>query len=306
MRKAYPVLKSMWFLLVILLILINRGLPFPVLVGLTVVVLLAPLIRDYLLKQRPDERQIEVSHFSSHIAYHVFLALDILVLLRIARHMDEQPLWLFVTLFALPIVVKFFISLFQQYGAVHGVSGLLQVLWRGILPARKIDERQNAIGNFSSHVAFYVWLAVMVTIIFSKFISKGENPTTIWYTLLMTPLLVRLYTSFFMTYGGYRGGRFIIYSIVGIVLVFVLLSHGLSLESVVEALPFLLVPALLVWAMRYPRVTGVLLCILALLSVYFFHGWHNFDLYLRIMMFALIPVPIFIGGIAIMIKPKEE
>ena len=68
MKRAYPVLKSLWFLLVILLILINRGLPFPVLAVLTAVVLLAPLVRDYLFKQRPDERQVEISHFASHIA----------------------------------------------------------------------------------------------------------------------------------------------------------------------------------------------------------------------------------------------
>jgi hypothetical protein len=306
MKRAYPVLKSLWFLLLILLVLINRGMPFPVLVGLTAVVVLAPLIREYVLKQRPDERQIEISHFSSHIAYLVFLALDLLVILRIALRIDEQPLWLFVFLFTLPIFVKFSISLFQQYGAVHGMNGLLHVLLRGILPARTIDERQAAIGNFSSHMAFFVWLVVLVALIFSQFISKGENPAAIWYTLLMTPLLARLYTSFFLTYGGYHGGRFIIYTVVGIVLVFVLLSHGLSLESMVEALPFVAVAALLVWAMRYPRVAGALLCTLAILSVFFFRGWHHFDLYLRIMMFSLIPIPIFIGGIAIMIKPKEE
>jgi hypothetical protein len=306
MKRAYPVLKSMWFLLVILLVLINRGIPFPVLVGLTALVIFAPLVREYLFKQRPDERQVEISHFSSHIAYLVFLALNLLVVLRIVWRADEQPLWLFIFLFALPIVVKFAISLFQQYGAVHGMSGLLHVLLRGVLPARTIDERQSAIGNFSSHIAFFVWLVVLVAIIFNKFISRGENPATIWYTLLMTPLLARLYTSFFLTYGGYNGGRFIIYTIVGMVLVFVLLSHGLSLESMVEALPFVIVAALLVWAMRYPRLAGALLCSLAILSIFFFRGWHNFDLYLQIMMFSLIPIPIFIGGVAIMVKPKEE
>ncbi len=306
MKKAYPVLKSMWFLLVILLVLINRGIPFPVLVGLTAVVILAPLVREYLFTQRPDERQVGISHFSSHIAYLVFLALNLLVVLRIALHVDQHPLWLFLFLFALPILVKFSISLFQQYGAVHGLSGLLHVLLRGVLPARTIDERQNAIGNFSSHIAFFAWLVVLVAMIFSKFIVKGENPSTIWYTLLMTPLLARLYTSFFLTYGGYNGGRFIIYTIVGIVLVFVFLSHGLSLESLMEALPFFAVAALLVWAMRYPRVAGALLCLIAILSVFFFRGWHNFDLYLQIMMFSLIPIPIFIGGVAIMVKPKQE
>lgn len=305
MKRAYPVLKSLWFLLVILLILINRGLPFPVLAVLTAVVLLAPLVRDYLFKQRPDERQVEISHFASHIAYLVFFVLDVMVLLRIKVPEDAGSPWLFFLLLAVPVALKFSISLYQHYGTVHGFSGLAAVLLRGVLPLRRVDERQNAIGNFSSHIAFYVWLTLMVLFIFIKFISRGENPTTVWYALLMTPLLIRLYASFLLTYGGRSGGRFIVYTIIGITLLFVLLSHGLSLESAIEASPFLLVAALAIWAMRFPRVTGVLLCVVALGSVYFFHGWRNFDLYMRITMFSLIPVPIFLGGIAMVLKHRE-
>jgi hypothetical protein len=306
MKKVIPVLKSLWFLAVVFLVILGSGLPFPVHCGLILLTLLAPLLREFLIRTDLDERQIQIGHYSSHVAYFVYSVLLFLIILRETVKLQPMTLLIFYVLFVVPLVFKILISLLQRYGTVQGWSGYLGVFFRGIFPPVKVDERQNAIGNFSSHVAFYVFLTVTISVMLYQFVRIGQEPPTLWYMLLIVPMLSKFIVSFFMSYGAVRGAQFIGLTIVFIILIFILLSHGLSLVTGVEAIPFIVIFVLIGLAQKFPRVAGILLSVLALgLGLFFYlRVWYRMDIYLCILMFSLIPIPVFFSGMALLLHRR--
>lgn len=300
MQRFNPVLKSLWLLLVVFLVISGSGLPFGIYVGLVAVTLLAPLVREFALRARRDEREIYLSHFSSHVAYWVYTGLIMIVILVGQHPMPGSPVRIFYGLLLAPMLVKMSISFFQRYGTVRGWSAYLNVFLRGILPPRKVDERQVAIGNFSSHLAFYVFLTLTISVMIYKFIRFDLEPPPLWYMLLMVPLLAKLISSLFLSYGPVTGGQMIGLTIVSIFLIFILLSHGFQLTALLEALPFGITLVLVGLAQKFPRLAGSLLSLFALaLGLFFyFRIWIRMDIYLQILMISLIPFPLFLSGMA--------
>jgi len=299
MKKLSPVLISLWFLMLFFLVVGGSELPFNVYCGLVFVTLLAPLVREFATRAGLDERQLQISHFSSHVAYFVYSILIILISLVEWQKIPLPPVLIFYLLLV-PLLVKMVISFIQRYGTVRGWSGYLYVFLRGILPPRKVDERQVAIGNFSSHMAFYVYLTLAILVIMFKFVRYDLEPPTLWYMLLIVPLVAKLISSLFLSYGALRGGQFLGFTIVIFFFIFILLSHGFSPGALMEALPFGLILVLIGLAQKFPRVAGVVLSLFALaLGLFFyFRIWFRMDIYLQILMISMIPVPVFFSGIA--------
>ncbi|GEM_PF-1892479 len=299
LKKAHPVLKSLWFLLLVLLVMIGRGLPFPWLVALAFITIGIPLMREFLIKKALDERQIQIGHHSSHFAYLTYTLLLLFIIIRELIINGQIEILTFTVLLIVPLIFKMTLGLIQKYGAGKGLRHNLLLLLRGLIPFNKADERQDAIGNLSSHIAFYVFVILTLIFIFIQVIKKGENPTNLWYMLLIVPLLIKLFTSFLMTYGTITGARFIGFTIVGIFFLFILLSHGISLGTVMESIPFVIVFIFLLLAGKYPRPAGTLLILVAVALTIFFRSWRNMDIFGRILMFALIPIPVLICGAAL-------
>ncbi|MFZ5516931.1 MAG: hypothetical protein ACOY90_09860 [Candidatus Zhuqueibacterota bacterium] len=303
------ILKSLWLLLVVLLIMLGNGMPLFCIVFLALIVLAAPLVREFSKSTNLDERQVQISHLSSHIAYFSYSTLVAFVLCYEWFVKAQGPVVEWFVLLFLPMVVKIIICLYQSYGFVSGLRGLIHLFFRGIIPSKQVDERQNLIGNFSSHIAFYVYTAMVVFYIIFKFIAVKTEPTTVWHFLLVVPLLVKFYSSFFMYYGAARGARYVCYFIAGIFLLFVMLSHGASLGALIEAAPFALMLGVAILSRRYPRIAGIVLIVLGVGSLILFSGWNRFDIYLRMTMYSLIPLPLFISGGGLLFvrrKLKEE
>lgn len=299
-KKAYPILKSLWFLAIVLLVLIGRALPFPLLVTLTVIAISIPLIREFISKNALDERQVQISRLSSHFAYFTYTFLLIFIILYELIKNGQNTTFGFVILLLVPLVFKIILGLIQRYGTGRGFTGNLLLLFRGLIPVNRADERQNAIGNLSSHIAFYIFLILTLIMIFVQFISQGQNPSNIWYMLLLVPILIRLYISFLMTYGTVAGAQFIGFTILGIFFLFILLSHGFSLTTLMESIPFLLIFTFLILASRFPQIAGGILVILAIALVYFFHAWSRMDVFGRILMFTVLPLPVLMSGVALL------
>ena len=108
----------------------------------------------------------------------------------------------------------------------------------------------------------------------------------------------------FKTYGLGKGARFVSYIIAGIWLLFVLLSHGLSIMSIIEALPFILLLTITYFSKRFPFIAGIFFLILGIISFVFFSGWYNRDIYFIITMYTFIPFPILFSGAAFLIEAK--
>jgi hypothetical protein len=302
MKKVIPVLKSLWFLMVILLVMLGGDINFFIHITLTFIVLFMPLVREFTSKSDLDERQIQISHYSSHIAYFVYSILLLMTIILELVKQQQMTLLLFLSLLLIPLLFKIGISLFKRYGPVKGLSGYLKVLFRGILPSVKVDERQSVIGNFSSHIALYVFLTLTILVILIKYIRLGLEPPTLWYMLLIVPLITKLIISFFMSYGAVRGAQFIGSLIVLIILIFVLLSHGLTLVAIFEAIPFVVILTLIGLSKKFPRIAGLILILLAVgLGLFFYiRVWSRFDVYLCILMFSLIPIPVLASGLALL------
>lgn len=303
MKKIIPVLKSLWFLLVVLLVMVGRELSFGWHLALTLMLLLAPLVREFVLNLDFDERQVYISHYSSHLAYFTYSVLLIFIVIKELLAQGQVTLVIFFLLLLIPMLVKIVVSLWQRYAArVKGLTGYLNLFFRGIIPSPSADERQHMVGNFSSHIAFYVFLTLTIAVILVQFIRKDQEPPTLWYMLLIVPLLSKLYSSYFLSFGAVRGSQFIGITIVGLFLIFILLSHGLSLGSLMESLPFLLILILMILANRFPRSAGIVLIVLAIgLGLFFYiKVWSRMDVYLCVLMFALIPIPVFLSGVALL------
>ena len=169
-----------------------------------------------------------------------------------------------------------------------------------------LDERQIALSHFSSHLAFFVLLALIVLVMIVEFIAQGKNPDPQWYMLLIVPLVIKLLISLFQNYGTVPTAQWIGYFFAGIWLLFVLLSHGLSLESLIEAIPFIIILAVAWFSRKYPLAGGLAFVLLAIGLLFFFRAWWNLDVYVRILMYTLIPLPLLISGVALLIHSMDK
>jgi hypothetical protein len=306
MKPALALLKSLWFLGIITLVFVGRNLYFPALVILTFLALLAPIARALWSKSDLDERQVQVSHFSSHIAYFTYSALLIFALLHEWSKNRAVPSPLLFSLLIIPLVAKMAVCVYQNYGRVSGVAGFFNLFFRGLLPSPRIDERQCVIGNLSSHIAFYLFLTLTLLVVLFKYLRFGLEADSLWQMLLFVPLVVKLYTSLFDTYGADKGAKAVIYILAGIFFIFVLLSHGLSFGAVMEAAPFLLVVVAAYFISKMPQIAGVVFLVVAVLMLILMRGWMSFEVYTRILMWALIPIPFVISGLALIISPRAK
>jgi len=306
MKKAIPVLKSLWFIMIIALVFVGRDVYFPVLVLLAALALLAPIIREIWSKSDLDERQIQISHYSSHIAYFVYSSLLIFAIIREWVQNGEIPSPLLFVLIFVPLLAKTAVCLYQNYGGVSGHAGFLNLFFRGLLPSKKLDERQAVIGNLSSHVAFYVFLSLTLAVVLFKYVRLNLEPAPLWDMLLFVPLVSKLYVSYFQTYDAAKGARYILSTIAGLVFIFVLLSHGLSLGALMEALPFLLMAGMIYLSKWAPKLAGIIVILVAIAMLVLMRGWMTFDVYVRILMWSLIPIPLILCGLAFMMDRRER
>jgi hypothetical protein len=208
------------------------------------------------------------------------------------------------------MIQKMIFCTIQSYGPVKGgIRGIFCVFFRGIVKTKLVDERQHDIGNFSSHIAFYLYLTLILFFIIFNFDKIQNEQSSAWYMLLLVPIIVKLYVSLFKSYGLGNGARSICYTISGFWLLFVLLSHGFSLGTLIEASPFLLLILITYFSKRFPLVAGIIFFILGIFSIFFFSGWERNGLYHVILMYSLIPFPIILSSFFLIIesiKSKKE
>lgn len=242
MKKAAPRLKAIWFLAAIWLAMIARPIPMPLLIILTALVMAAGLLREFVFINRLDERQHHISHFSSHVAYFTYATLVVFIIINESFSRSLTATLIFWLLLLLALLFEIVIVLLQHYGSLPmRVADDVRLFFRGIVPSTAADERQLMIGNFSSHIAFYVCLILTIAAMLWLYIRKDQNPPNLRYLLLIVPPMAKLFTSLLLSYGATRGAQFIRATIVGRFFTFLRLSHGVSLESSIEAVPFIVI-----------------------------------------------------------------
>ena len=168
-----------------------------------------------------------------------------------------------------------------------------------------LDERQIHISRFSSHIAFYIYIALVLLVMVNKFIAEGENPSNEFYMLLLVPMVIKFFISVFQNYDSIKAARLIGYIFGCSWLLFIILSHGISIEFIIEALPFLLLIAAAWLSSRYPRPSGIVYTVLGLATVYIFNRV-NFDIYMKLIMVSILSLPLLLSGIAMFLSVKYK
>ena len=184
------------------------------------------------------------------------------------------------------------ICVFQSYGLVKGFKSYVLLFFWGMIKSNPVDERQNYLGNFSSHIAFYAYVALLLFYQIFNFFVKHQQLGNVWYMLIIVPLMTKLLASLFQNYGTGKEVRLILFTICGMWLLFVILSHGFSLGSLIEAIPFFIFLAVTLLSLRIPLISGIIFMAVSIAALFFFSGWSRFDIYFRLLMYSLIPLPI--------------
>ncbi len=183
---------------------------------------------------------------------------------------------------------------------------LLAPLWQEFRPRSPLDERQVYISHFSSHIAFYVFLALLLFILIYRYAPQHRNPESHWYALLLIPLVVKFMVSLFQNYGARAAARGIGFFFGFSWLLFVLLSHGFRLAFFIEALPFVLIVGAAWFCGKQPLLSGLFFILVAVGLAIFFHGWSRFDIFIRLLMFTLLPLPILVSGVALVFASRQK
>lgn len=216
-------ISSLWFLLIILLILLGGEIPLPILITLLVLAFAYPIFREFRKNTEYDERQIQISRFSSHIAMYLFAGLVLFVMI-------------------------------------------------------------------------YKYIA--------KNLPLDTDPE--FYMLLLVPLTVKMLINVFQNYEPYKAVRFICYLFGGGWMLFSIFDEGFSIGFIIQSLPFILLVLTGLGAKRYPVIGGTVLLIIGLATLVLFVGFANLNIYVKVIMFTLVPFPFMLGGLALIIKKLRK
>ncbi len=156
-----------------------------------------------------------------------------------------------------------------------------------------LDERQVAVARFSSHLAFYLLLGLILYVMVHDYFAVGQQPPSVWYLLLIAPLMVKFLMVLFENYGYLLGARLIGLFLSFVFVLFVLLSHG---PVSPELIPFVLLGLVAWFGGRRPRGAALVYFLLALGLTFFFHGWLRLPIYTRLIMYSLLPLPLLAGS----------
>ena len=207
-----------------------------------------------------------------------FLLIILLIMLG-----GELPLALLITL----LVLAFAFPIFREFRR-----------------KTEFDERQIQISRFSSHIAMYLFAALVLFVMIYKYIAKALPLDTDpeFYMLLLVPLTVKMLINVFQNYEPYKAAAFIAYLFGGGWLLFCLFDEGISIGGLMQSSPFLVLFAAGLIAKKLPLVSGLVMLVLGIAALVMFIAFANPNIYIKIMMFTLVPFPFMLSGCALIVK----
>jgi len=161
------------------------------------------------------------------------------------------------------------------------------------------DERQRFVSHRSSHVAFLVAMSI-AGVAFAKAMIDDTEPAFEISVILFVSLLVKFAGLVLQAKARRIAGMAIAWVIGGAWLLFVLASHGLSVGSLMESLPWIAVFACALAARRWPKVGGAGLALIGLGTLWFFVLGSPLPVGTRALVAALIPAPLILAGVLVL------
>lgn len=181
-------------------------------------------------------------------------------------------------------------------------------IYREFRRRTEFDERQIQITRFSSHIALFLFVGLVLFVMIYKYLAKGlpldADPE--FYMLLLVPLTVKMLINVFQNYEPYKAARLVSYIFGGGWLIFCILDEGITVAFVMQSLPFFILLAAGLGAKKYPLLSGAVLIIIGLAMLVLFVVFANPNIYVKIMIFTLVPFPFMLSGAALIIKKLKR
>jgi hypothetical protein len=168
------------------------------------------------------------------------------------------------------------------------------------------DEWQRLISYRSSHFAFLVAMLIAAVVFVKKgLVDDGEPPLEV-SVLLFVPLFVKFASLEFQGRARRRAALAIVWVIGGAWLLFTLVSHGLSVVSLVEGAPCILVITSGFIGMKWPKIGGGMLIAVGLGMLYLFVLGAGTTLVQKLLVAILLPVPILLAGVFLLVGERVQ
>jgi hypothetical protein len=161
------------------------------------------------------------------------------------------------------------------------------------------DERQRQVSYRSSHVAFLVAMSI-AGVAFAKAIIDDAEPAFEVCVILFVGLLVKFAGLVLQAKARRIAGMAIAWVIGGAWLLFSLASHGLSVASLMESIPWLAVFACAIASRKWPKVGGAGLVLIGLGTLWFFVLGSAQPVGAKALVAALIPAPLILAGVLVL------
>ncbi|MBK8127836.1 MAG: hypothetical protein IPK53_02505 [bacterium] len=215
----------------------------------------------------------------------------------------DAVFWSALAIFAIAIAI-FAITGEQMWLTLMLASYLLRPTLASLGVAKRlVDERQMTIHYRSGNIAFAVMM--VATVVLAAIQSAKGDPEAEMYNIVIILGIATKALFNVLLVKDYRGAAVrIIIGVGAMALLFVVMSHGLSLETLMEGSPWITMIALGLLARKFPRtISGVVFAATTVL-LFFILGKG-----LTVGQFAtalLICVPLYVAGTCLWIRPAEE
>jgi len=159
------------------------------------------------------------------------------------------------------------------------------------------DERVRFISYRSSHIAFYLTLAVIAAIFIARTISAGRGIEPEWFIVLIAPVAYKFFAALGLTYDTRTLALAIGYIVGGFLILFIILDGYFFTPQAFIPLLVLLVTVVSHWL---PKVGGGLLLLLGIGYLVLIAGRMEFTDLGLILRALLLGVPVLLAGLLLL------
>ena len=193
------------------------------------------------------------------------------------------------------------LALHPAYLLLLVLPAFLTPLLREIGFAKDQDERVRFISYRSSHIAFYLTLAVIAAIFVARTIAVGREIEPEWFIVLIAPVAYKFFAALGLTYDTKALALAIGYIVGGFLTLFVVLGGYFFTPQVFIPLLVLLVTVVSHWL---PKVGGGLLLLLGIGYLVLIAGRMDFTDLGLILSALLLGVPVLLAGLLLLFHQR--
>ena len=185
------------------------------------------------------------------------------------------------------------------------VTGLTLPVLRFAGVVRDQDEMYRYVDYRSSHIAYYLMVSIAIITLMLTTLSRHEVSPELTL-LILVPLITKFYLQSIPTRNLARTGIYLGSIVGGTWLLFAILSHGFTIEGVIESSIGLSLLLFSLLGLRYRLISASLLITMGLVATWFVLRSHILTT-TKLLVGLFLPLPAFVAGTSLLIsKFKEE